>query len=62
VTSLDAGRKRADVDATWGSGGSHGFAGTVRAAVGKHTVCAVVHNTGSGADRRASPCRTVTVR
>ena len=62
VTSLDAGRKRADVDATWGSGGSHGFAGTVRAAVGKHTVCAIVHNTGSGADRRASPCRTVTVR
>jgi hypothetical protein len=62
ATSLDAGRKRADVDATWGSGGSHGFAGTVRAAVGRHTVCAIAHNTGSGAERRASPCRTVTVR
>lgn len=62
VTSLDAGRKRADVDATWGSGRSHGFAGTVRVAAGKHTVCAVAHNTGTGADRTASTCRTVRVR
>ncbi|WP_260217187.1 glycoside hydrolase family 6 protein [Curtobacterium sp. PhB115] len=62
VTSLDAGRKRADVDATWGSGTRHGFAGTVRVAAGKHTVCAIAHNAGSGADRKSSPCRTVRVR
>jgi hypothetical protein len=62
VTSLDAGRTRADVDQTWGSGAAHGFAGTVRVAVGKHTVCAIAHNAGSGADRKSSPCRTVTVR
>ncbi|MBT1676081.1 glycoside hydrolase family 6 protein [Curtobacterium aurantiacum] len=62
VTSLDAGRERPDVDQTWGSGGSHGFAGSVRVTAGKHTVCAIAHNTGSGVDRRASPCRTVTVR
>ncbi|QZQ54340.1 glycoside hydrolase family 6 protein [Curtobacterium sp. TC1] len=61
VTSLSAGRVRADVDRTWGSGAQHGFAGTVALKAGKRTVCAVARNTGTGKDRKASPCRTVTV-
>lgn len=62
VTSLSAGRTRADVDRTWGSGTKHGFAGTVAVRAGKHTVCAVARNTGTGKDRTASPCHSVTVR
>ncbi|MBT1621595.1 glycoside hydrolase family 6 protein [Curtobacterium flaccumfaciens pv. oortii] len=61
VSTLSAGRARADVDRTWGAGPSHGFAGTVTAGAGKHTVCAVARNVGPGADRVSSPCRTVTV-
>ncbi|QQD75241.1 glycoside hydrolase family 6 protein [Curtobacterium sp. YC1] len=61
VTTVSADRKRADVDETWGSGATHGFAATVRVRAGEHTVCAVARNAGAGTDRKASPCRTVTV-
>ncbi|WP_196783332.1 glycoside hydrolase family 6 protein [Curtobacterium flaccumfaciens] len=61
VASRAAGRARADVDRTWGAGPAHGFAEIVASGAGKHTVCAIARNIDGGADRTASPCRSVTV-
>jgi len=52
---------RTDIGRTWGAGDRHGFALTVPGGAGRHTVCVVARNTGAGADRTASPCRTVNV-
>ncbi|WP_186377247.1 glycoside hydrolase family 6 protein [Curtobacterium pusillum] len=52
---------RTDVGASWGAGAQHGFTATVAGGAGRHTVCVVARNTGAGADRQSTPCRTLTV-
>ncbi|MFJ4296660.1 glycoside hydrolase family 6 protein [Curtobacterium sp. NPDC089689] len=61
VRTVTADARRADVAAQWSVGGAHGFTGVVPTTPGKHTVCAVARNTGSGKDQRSDPCRTVSV-
>jgi hypothetical protein len=40
VATLSASLSRPDVDRVYGDGAAHGFSGIVRAAAGKHTICA----------------------
>ncbi len=61
-SALTASATRGDVGAAYpGYGSGHGFAATLRAAPGRHTVCAYGINTGTGGNRLLR-CQVVTVR
>jgi hypothetical protein len=58
---LHANRSRPDVGAAFPAyGPAHGFAGSIVATAGRHTVCVTASNVGPGA-HKALGCRTVTV-
>ena len=60
--SLRADRDRPDVGRAWpASGSAHGYAGTVPAAAGPHTVCVYGINVAQGSNSLVGPCRTVDV-
>ncbi|ROQ36635.1 hypothetical protein EDF46_3178 [Frondihabitans sp. PhB188] len=60
--TLTASAARPDVAKAFPAVGSdHGFAATLAAAAGAHTVCLTAVNTGRGADRQLGACTTVSV-
>jgi hypothetical protein len=62
VTNLTANGVRADVGRVYpAAGAAHGFATTLAASAGTHTVCITAVNTGPGEDTILADCRSIRV-